>query len=402
MKQSNNLGGNVRTTNAKASGRPWWFVMLGVVLLVAMGGLLFDAHQRSASETANLPSTYEYRIDQTVDAQTNYFKSSFYEDGPGPTNTAYVADLTDTVTTKLRYHFKATKPTELTTMYSVTAVVKEKFSAGADGKDISNVWSKEYPLLKPVMQTTTSTDVSFEPAVEVPFAEYRKIVEQIRTSLALPATSEVVVTFTVRVAGTVDNTPFDDIRVSTVTMPLDQPIYKFATKFEKEATKQVVAQSAKNSRASMALYERIAAAVAGVLAACAIGFGMRKQMFKSPYQRELDKIYRYHNGLIIKAGPQADLTHKTTVPVESFDDILNLEEELKSPIVASPAGGSATRFMIIHGDIVYVYILGKIEKSEATTGRSLEEIEAFIEGSKAAGTAKKIEVKSPGHRTHRS
>lgn len=115
-----------------------------------------------------------------------------------------------------------------------------------------------------------------------------------------------------------------------------------------------------------------------------IGFGMRKQIFKSPYQRELDRIYRYHDGLIIKASAHTDLSSKTTVPVQSFEDILNLEEELKSPIVASAAGLNATRFMIIHGDIVYVYTLGKVEKGEVTTGRSIEEIEAFIEGHRSA------------------
>ncbi len=127
-----------------------------------------------------------------------------------------------------------------------------------------------------------------------------------------------------------------------------------------------------------------------LLGGLAIAYGLRRQIFKSPYQRELDKIYRYNDGLIVKASAKTDIAGKTIVPVESFDDILNLEESTKSPIVASPAGASATRFMIIHGDIVYVYLLGTIVKEDIDNSRSLAEIEAFIEGSKAA--AKKIPV----------
>ncbi len=39
--------------------------------------------------------------------------------------------------------------------------------------------------------------------------------------------------------------------------------------------------------------------------------------------------------------------------------MLNLEEELKVPIVASPAGGEATRFVILREDVAYIYTLGK-------------------------------------------
>lgn len=39
--------------------------------------------------------------------------------------------------------------------------------------------------------------------------------------------------------------------------------------------------------------------------------------------------------------------------------MLNIEEELKTPIVASPAGRLATKFLIMHGDVVHVNILGQ-------------------------------------------
>ncbi len=376
-------------TAAKAK-RPIGLVVLGLVLLAIAFGLLYDLYTRKTSETVVTPAAYHYTVKQSVDTEIAYFKSSFYGDTPGTTNTAYVADLTDTIDATLRYSYKAEQPIALTTMYSATATVRERFASGSDGKDIANVWSKEYPLLKPVTSTVTTSELEFAPQVTVPFSEYRKIVDQLKTSLALPATSELVVTFMVRVSGAVDGTPFDDIRMSTITVPLDQPVYKLAPKFEKEDTKQVVTQAAKTGQDMMQVYERIGAAVAGALGVLALVYGMRKQIFKSPYQRELDKIYRYHSGLIIKSSPHLDLSHKTTVPVESFDDILNLEEELKSPIVASPVGGTATRFMIIHGDIIYMYLLGKIEKEQIDNSRSIEEIEAFIEGHKSA--VKKITV----------
>ena len=51
----------------------------------------------------------------------------------------------------------------------------------------------------------------------------------------------------------------------------------------------------------------------------------------------------------------------------SFDDILNLEEELKAPIVANPAGTEAMPFMILHDDTVYIYTLGTVVLEDEDT-----------------------------------
>lgn len=369
-------------------------VILGLVLFATAAWLFIDAKQRADNENASLPSAYNYTVNQSMQSTVNYFNSSFYDKGPGATNTAYVGDLTDTIEAQMTYNFKASRAADLTTMYSVTATIKEKFATGSDGKQVANVWSKEFPLLKPVVAQQTDQEISFSPRVSIPYAEYRQMADQIKTSLALPSTAEMTVAFTYHISGTVDGVRFDEVRVSTLSAPLDQPVYTLEQKFEKDDKKTVASKAAKTGKSYAVLAERISSAVAIMLGMAAIVLGLRRQIFKSPYQRELEKIYRYHDGLIIKASARTDLTNKTIVPVESFDDILNLEEELKVPILASPVGGTATYFMIVHGDIVYRYTLGKIEKDDVTTGRSIEEIEAYIEGHQSATIA---EPKKPGH-----
>lgn len=160
--------------------------------------------------------------------------------------------------------------------------------------------------------------------------------------------------------GTIGEVPFEDTRVMSVTAPLDQQAYTLAVKYDKEDTKPVVAEGEKDNRQEWLRYMTIGAVVAVVTGLGMIGFGFRKQIFKTPYQRELERIYRYHDGIIIKARQPANIDGKRIVPVLSFDDMLNLEEELKSPIVASPAGSEATQFILVHSDIAYVYTLGKL------------------------------------------
>lgn len=167
-------------------------------------------------------------------------------------------------------------------------------------------------------------------------------------------------TFTARVSGTVDGTKFNDIRVSAVTMPLDQDVYTLSTKFEKNDKKQVLTKDTKSNQELLQTAERVGAVVAMVLGVIAIMYGSKKQIFKSDYQRKLDKIYRYHDEIIIKASEPVNLHGKHVVVVQSFDDLLNIEEEMKVPIVASRISDEATRFTITHNNDAYAYTLGRV------------------------------------------
>lgn len=375
--------------NPSHEHRPYGFVLLGMVLLFGAGFVANDARKRTV-EPVTPTSAYEYTIGQLVKTDVTYFKSSFFDNGPGAANTAYVAELTDKLKASFHYAYKANEETQLGHTYFVKAVVRAKYSDGADGKDVSDVWSKEYLLVKPTTETKTTDTLQVDRDVEVPFAEYRKAIDQLKTSLALPITSEVAIVFSSQVSGSVDGASISDVRVSTVTAPLDQPLYKIANKFDKTDKKQVASQQAKKGEDTYRRYELIAVGVLAVIGVASMLYGLRKQIFKSAYQRELDKIYRYHDGIIIKAHRAANHEGLRVVPVQSFDDMLNLEEEIKEPIVASPAGGEATRFSIVRGDVVYVYTLGKALIEED----SFERVEqGFIERQPKKSKPKKFHLK---------
>lgn len=68
---------------------------------------------------------------------------------------------------------------------------------------------------------------------------YYKIIRIDYQSLAVPVTLEAQLIFVVRTYGTVDGTNLDDVRTSSVTVPLDKPLFTPENKFEKDTTKHV-------------------------------------------------------------------------------------------------------------------------------------------------------------------
>lgn len=347
------------------------YAVLGILLLLGAGYLGYDVYERRSSALP-APSAYTYKVAESVDTNVNYFQNSFYADGPG-TNTAYVMDLTNTIDGVFRYSFSASEEQKITYVYDISAVVRGTyaFTNNSDDGD-SNVWSQKFQLVRPVYKTITASQFAISPNVEAPYAEYKQMLDELKNGLALPITGDVTVTFSIRVTGDIGGAELDDSRSSSFTAPIGSQIYAVTTKYDKEDTKQVVPIATREGIDKWVQYELYGAIGLGVLALASFVYGLRKKIFKTPYQRELDKIYRYHEGIIVRAGRGADLSGKRVVPVKSFDDMLNLEEELKLPIIAASVSATATQFMIIRDDVVYVYTLGKLPA--ARHGRSLEEI----------------------------
>jgi hypothetical protein len=337
--------------------RPIVFVLLGVLLFAGAALLITDRLQPRTS-IAPPPQTYRYSTRQSLANDVQYHQTSFFSGNPGPSNNAYLASITDTINTQLHYSFNANDATDLRYTYDATAVVHSVYGSRDGNEGAATVWSQKYTLLKPVHGTQKTASLSLNPKVEIPFTEYRQRTEQFKNAFSAPLTNEAIVTLTVRVSGKINDTPFDDRKVSTVTVPLDQQVYKLAAQYTGDDQHEVIPAQSMHLADLITRYEVAVAAVliAGGLA-CTI-YGIRKQIIKSPHQREVEKIYRYHNGIIIKASRPTNLANKNVVMVQSFEDLLNIEEEIKTPIIASKVSNTSTHFLITRDDIVYVYTLG--------------------------------------------
>lgn len=345
-------------TNTTQPRHPVWIGIIGGLLL-AFAGILYVITMQSREAEVAVPTVYDYSIKQAVNPSVQYMDSSFFEDGPRADNKAYVAEITDTIRSHFHYNFTGSEATELKYTNSVSASIRGLYSIKDESKAQPTIWTKDFQLVEPTTREVNAKSFSLDPTVDVPYSKYKAMIDQLNTALELSLESEVVITSTVNVSGEVDGASFKDTRTATVTAPLNQQLYTLAVKFDKETTGQVAATE--NQGWTLAgHYLEVVAGVIALIGLALLVYGFRAQIFKTPYHRELDRIFRYHDGIIIRASKPADLHDKNVVDVQSFDDILNLEEEMKAPIVAAPAGAEATQFIILRDDVAYVYTLGKI------------------------------------------
>lgn len=335
-------------------------------LLVALYGII-------QHEDKTVGSTASYTARQQVRNTVNYYDNSFFGSTPRPSSDAYISSLTQSLTTRFQSTYTLTKPASLNYTYRVDAAVKGTYPMEGDTDKTSNVWQKDYVLVPPKKQSDATDVLSVTQDVKVPYAEYKIALDEFKKTLNVPVSGEVVVTMALQVDGSVDGVLFHDSQSLYMTVPLTEDIYQPAYKYEKDRQGTITPEQSKSNQDNT---EKILLGVAVLLAVSGVGlvvYGLRGKIFKSPYRRELDRIYRYHEGVIVRARRHPDILHKTVVPVQSFDDIVNLEEELRAPIIASEAGDSATRFMIIRGDEVYMYVLGTLPPDDAELMHEIEQ-----------------------------
>ena len=363
-----------------------------VLLLVAGVAFVWYTLQLRAGGSVN--SAYQYNINQSVTTAVAYHENSFYEGGSTSDNTAFVTPLTKEVAANFRYHFGGSEAAALSYRYSVTALVRGLYAVTGKEDEAANVWTKQFTLVEPIEKKVDDGALTIQEKVTIPFEQYRLLIDQYRTTLQVPVDGEVIVTSTVKLDGVISGAQFSDTKVATVTMPLTRQIYQPAIKYEKKASGEVVTASRKAAHDTLLNSVLIGSIVLGVLGGALLILAMRRRMFKSTYQRELERIYRLHDGIIIKTKEHPNLAGKRMVSVKSFDDMLNLEEELKSPIVSSEVDDRATRFMIIRDDVVYLYLLGTLPVSDVEVMKEIQE--AF-----PSGRADTLPKPRPSKQAHR-
>lgn len=348
-----------------------WHLLLVVPILLAIlviGFLIYDAV--FAHKPTPLAQTYQYTVDQALTYDVTYLDNNYFATGKvSPHSTAYVRELTDTISTNFSYIYQTDKGANLSYTYAATARVVASYTPRGTS-DTKVVWDATYPLVRATAGDGQQGNVRLQTDVVVPFREYSQQIARMNSGLALSLSAEAIVTFSVSVTGTANSLPVNEQRTMQMTVPLDQAIYAVATKYDQRDAKTITADSTTTENVWWRSYRTTIIVTSSVLLILSVVLlaarPWRRDTERNPYKRELNRIYRYHDGLIIRTQKPFDLQGREGLSVASFDDLLNLSEELRLPIIASQLSPEATRFFVIHNTTIYSYTVGEIRTTTQT------------------------------------
>jgi len=303
-------------------------------------------------------ATYKYNanINYKVYLKDNTFFTTDYLG----MDTQYITALIDYIEFNPRYTLSSDIDLKYDYNYQIVATAKSTYDSG-DGKSV-DVWSKSYPILPQTNKSATGKNLTINETVKIDYQNYNNILLDFRKQFGLSVDAAVDVALKVVVnasAPTNEKIKFDANQDLVLTVPLLKSTTAFTTNYTKEGSKTIYEESNVESKV-LPVY--ILLGVALLILSLILLYKSARQLLsathKSEYVLEFNKILKNYSDIIAEAENVPDLTKYDVISINRFEDLIDIEEELRSPILCVEIREDLESWFIILNDkTAYRYIL---------------------------------------------
>lgn len=335
--------------------RKFLYILIGTFLYITGLVLICTSYNRKLDVPELL---YAYNIKQKPLYNVSIYNNSYIDSNVIGENQTYISDLVKTINTDFKYTYNASKKAdELRYTYSVKANINGNYKL-EDEK--SKVWNKEYTLVNEKTNFLNNTNsFTINESVPVDYKYFDNIVSNFRNDLKISIDSTLTVKLVVNVNGLIDNERINDTRVQSITFPLNQKAFKINKDYQETDNKSIVKQIPRSKVYSI---PKLIIGTMFIIIAIAINMKTYLSLFgfekKSEYTLKLNKILKEYGEVIVEVNNRVNKKGLEVIDVKSFDEMIDLEEELRIPIMFHETyKNKRGEFTLIHQNIMYRFVL---------------------------------------------
>lgn len=339
-------------------------IILAVLAALALLSALLVYKGFNIGEEAEGES-YSYNISRSSDYKVYLVENSHY-DTPylspkdNPDIEQYASSLIDYIDVDFNYNYSQSALKDFYTTYSVKAVISGQYESTKNTSS-GELWKKNYVLLNDAdIESTNTSTYNIRQNVKINYNFYNAEVSRYRAATHLAIDAELSVVMQINSYNIPFNSPeFDREKpVSTDEISLKIPLTTSATKIEKTfdaSSSGTVTPTYKVSSNGV----MITTGIIGTIITSTLFIILFRIYFKDSrthYEKQLDKILKNYNDIIAEVDG-TKVADKTFVDIKAFEDLVDIEEELKIPILFYEITPGRESWFIIKSDPVYRYIL---------------------------------------------
>lgn len=299
-----------------------------------------------------------YETNGTIDYTINLNENDFY-DSQEIKNKAVISKFIESIELDFKYEMSASKILDSNAMYNAKVTLVNNY--GIENK-MEELWSKEFELIPET--TITENDksiVNFDTTVIIDYNYYNELAKTFRNESGVLTEAYLQVDFTVDNDLVLVDTEnkFYDNHIVSLTIPLLENV----TTLEK--TGEFSEQEALYNISILGInYVQLTIGLCLLLVSAAFIYTAIKMFLDinniSKYIIARNKILRRYGDIIAETSTKPDLKGLEVMEITNMIDLVNIEDELRIPIIYYEAlKGRESWFIINHNDKVYRYILRK-------------------------------------------
>lgn len=329
------------------------FLIVGFITLSFF--LIFSSIKKPKEEDNVL--LYAYNIKQKQDYKIYLKDNSYIESDYLEKNKSYIADLIKKIDVNYDYNFSGSKVVPLSYTYNVKAVINGEYNID---EEQAEVWTKEYELVKNTKKSSNDkTNININEKIEIDYNLYDKVVSDFRQDLKLPIKATLSVIFQIDVETSVNGKVVNDTKTMTLKIPLNQIAFKITEEYEPFYGDFVVPDHDNKPKIEMKkMIPGISIIIASVVSFVLLFRDIFNIPKKNKYVSRLSKILKEYGDVIVEVVNPVNEENVDLIEVKSFDEMIDLEEELRVPIMFyETIEFMEGEFTLIHNNILYKYVL---------------------------------------------
>ena len=299
---------------------------------------------------------YIYSIDEKLNYSVALKDNDFYEEDILGEGKQYATEVIDYISVTFDYNYQGNKVTTNNISYEINGTIIGEYENKDNGN--AELWKKNYVLLDKISEEKESATFNVGKTLKIDYSKYSKVVEDFKSKFKIPIDAYLDVILKVDYDMVLED---QSIVKSTDTMEVRIPLAKTTIKIDKKLTDH---RSVNLSDIPVTKNKTlIKHGVAINLISIAFFLLLSPYVFisnKTYYEQTLARILKNYAEVIaeVDAPPSGDGLE--IIDVKNFEDMVDIEEEIKSPILFYEIEkGSEAIFTIVNGTYIYRYMLKK-------------------------------------------
>lgn len=329
---------------------------ISLIVIIMSLWIILDCFKKTPDRTELIMN---YKATPGIDYKVYLKPNKFYEQKFLTKDKKYISNIIDYIDLDFSYYFNSSKRVDATYKYNVDAYINSQYELNGVTAEL---WKKNY-VLTPSKSKTESSVVSFDvkDKIRIDYNKYDNLAKKFREEYGVMSDTKLVITIDVSSSSKiVGNTKgVNDSKKITLTIPLNKAVTDVTISGVTASNGNVTEFIKGESHTNYVLLIPSIILLVISLPICFISF---YKLFKitnvSQYIVEQKKILKNYSEIIAQVTTKPDLHELKIIEVKDFEDLINIEEELRVPILYYELTKEfESWFVITVGNQAYRYIL---------------------------------------------
>lgn len=291
---------------------------------------------------------YSYNTNSKIDYKVyiysnDYIKSEYMEKGE-----TYISDLVEKINIDYNYSLESSKKLDSNYKYDIISKIVVKHNS--TGKEL---WSEDIVLVNSKnVEKVDNKQLKITENVDVAFKTINDKVKSFKLQFNIPILAYMDVNLSIK-----DSNTNEEIDSTGVSMNLNEDTFEITENSVGNNIKNIVEETKTNNKV---LYIEAGFALVSAIYVIFTIYNAINTTFvkKSYYSKAIYKILKNYGDIVAELVKPVDLSGLKVIDVKNFDQMLDVEEELRIPIMFyETIKNEEGHFVLVHQDMAYRYIL---------------------------------------------